>query len=54
MILTRDASANSGTVQEVSIENGADSLAPGDLLYFGRVRDGKQRITHTGMYIGDT
>jgi cell wall-associated NlpC family hydrolase len=27
---------------------------PGDLLFFGRERDGKIRITHTGMYIGST
>ena len=39
---------------EISIEHGCDSLAPGDLLYFGRERDGIMRITHTGMYIGDT
>ena len=45
---------SSGTVMEGSIENVCDSLAPGDLLFFGRVRDGRQRITHTGMYIGDT
>jgi gamma-D-glutamyl-L-lysine dipeptidyl-peptidase len=24
------------------------------LLFFGRIQDGKKRITHTGMYIGDT
>jgi SH3-like domain-containing protein len=54
LILTRDASGQFRYGLERSIENGWDSLAPGDLLFFGRVRDGKQRITHTGMYIGDS
>jgi len=54
LILTRDASGQFRYGQEISIENGYDSLAQGDLLFFGRVRDGKPRITHTGMYIGDS
>lgn len=54
LILTRDASGQYRYGEERSIENGCDSLAPGDLLYFGRVRDGKKRITHTGMYIGNS
>jgi len=31
-----------------------DSLKPGDLLFFGSVRNGKVRATHVGMYIGNT
>jgi hypothetical protein len=54
VILTRDASGQFRYGDEVSIENPLATLAPGDLLYFGRVRDGKPGITHTGMYIGDT
>ncbi len=54
LILTRDASGQFRYGIERSIENGWDSLAPGDLLFFGRVRDGRQKITHTGMYIGDS
>lgn len=54
LILTRDASGQFRYGLERSIENVSDSLAPGDLLFFGRVRDGRQRITHTGMYIGDS
>ena len=54
VIMTRDASGQFRYGNEVSIENPCESLAPGDLLYFGRVRDGRPRITHTGMYIGDT
>jgi cell wall-associated NlpC family hydrolase len=54
VIMTRDASAQFRYGDEVSIEKPWVSLAPGDLLYFGSVRDGKKNITHTGMYIGDT
>jgi hypothetical protein len=54
VILTRDADGQYRYGTEISIEHGFDSLAPGDLLYFGRDRDGITRITHTGMYIGDT
>jgi hypothetical protein len=54
VIMTRDASGQFRYGEEVSIDKPLETLAPGDLLYFGRVRDGKKRITHTGMYIGDT
>ena len=54
VIMTRDASGQFRYGEKVSIEKPLETLAPGDLLYFGRVRDGKPRITHTGMYIGDT
>jgi hypothetical protein len=54
LILTRDASGQYRYGTEINIEHGCDSLAPGDLLYFGRDRDGIVRITHTGMYIGNT
>jgi len=54
LMLTRDASGQFRYGEVRNVENGCDSLVPGDLLFFGRVRDGKKRITHTGMYIGDT
>jgi cell wall-associated NlpC family hydrolase len=54
VILARDASGQFRYGDEVNIEKPCESLLPGDLLYFGRERDGKIRITHTGMYIGDT
>ncbi len=54
VILTRDASGQYRYGTEISIEHLCDSLEPGDLLYFGRERDGVARITHTGMYIGNT
>jgi cell wall-associated NlpC family hydrolase len=51
VIMTRDASGQFKYGDEISIEKPCESLAPGDLLYFGSVRN---RITHTGMFIGDT
>lgn len=54
VIMTRDASGQFRYGEEVSIDKPCETLLPGDLLYFGRVRDGKPRISHTGMYIGDT
>jgi len=54
VIMTRDASGQFRYGEEVSIDKPSETLLPGDLLFFGRVRDGKPRITHTGMYIGDT
>jgi hypothetical protein len=54
VILTRDASGQFRYGDEISIENPCETLMPGDLLFFGRERDGKIRITHTGMYIGST
>jgi hypothetical protein len=54
IIMTRDASAQFRYGDEVSIEKPVESLAPGDLLYFGSNNDGKKDITHTGIYMGDT
>ncbi len=53
VIMTRDASGQFRYGEEVSIDKPCETLLPGDLLFFGRIRDGKPRITHTGMYIGD-
>jgi hypothetical protein len=47
MILARDASAQYRYGKEIPIESTLDSLAPGDLLFFGRLRDGKKRISAT-------
>jgi gamma-D-glutamyl-L-lysine dipeptidyl-peptidase len=52
-ILTRDASSQFLYGKEVDITASLDSLRPGDLLFFGRIRDGKKSITHVGMYIGN-
>ena len=55
IILARDASLQFHHGTPVNISLSFDSLQPGDLLFFGRLNDdGKQSITHTGMYIGNT
>ncbi|HSO77758.1 MAG TPA: C40 family peptidase, partial [Bacteroidales bacterium] len=53
VILARDASSQYRYGKEVPVDN-TDSLEPGDLLFFGRIRNGKKMIGHVGMYIGDT
>ncbi|HSO77587.1 MAG TPA: C40 family peptidase [Bacteroidales bacterium] len=53
VILARDASSQYRYGKEVPVDNIA-ALEPGDLLFFGRVRNGKKMIGHVGMYIGDT
>lgn len=54
MILARDASSQYLYGREIPMETSLDSLSPGDLVFFGRMRDGKKWMGHTGMYIGDT
>jgi hypothetical protein len=56
VLLPRDASQQVNVGELVDTENGFDKLLPGDLLFFGRKADGdkKERVTHVGMYIGDT
>lgn len=54
VILTRDASSQYMYGTEVPLETGWKGMTPGDLLFFGSMRDGKKRITHVGMYIGDS
>lgn len=47
-LMPRDASVQAKWTGLVPVQN--NDLKPGDLLYFGA---SEQRITHTGMYIGD-
>ncbi len=54
MILARDASSQYLYGREIPMETSLDSLLPGDLVFFGHMRDGKKWMGHTGMYIGDT
>jgi hypothetical protein len=55
IILARDASQQFLHGSPVDISISYDSLLPGDLLYFGHKNSaGAVRITHTGMYLGDT
>jgi cell wall-associated NlpC family hydrolase len=48
MALPRDAAPQARWSGSVAVDRGA--LQPGDLLYFG---DSAERITHTGMYLGE-
>jgi len=55
IVLARDASQQFLYGEPVDISSSCDSLAPGDLIFFGHLNDkGEKRITHVGMYIGDT
>jgi hypothetical protein len=55
IVLARDASQQFLHGSPVDISISYDSLIPGDLLYFGHKNStGEVRITHTGMYIGNT
>ena len=53
-ILARDASLQNLHGTKISYSSSYETLLPGDLIMFGSMRDGKERITHVGMYIGDT
>ena len=53
VILARDASSQYRYGMTVPVDN-LDSLEPGDLLFFGRIRNGRKIIGHVGMYIGNT
>ncbi|MCX6302213.1 MAG: SH3 domain-containing C40 family peptidase [Bacteroidia bacterium] len=55
IILARDASQQFLYGQPVDISSSIEPLEPGDLIFFGHLNDdGEKRITHVGMYIGDT
>jgi hypothetical protein len=54
LILARDASQQFLYGEPVKVTPSFDSLRKGDLIFFGNRNDGKERIVHTGMYIGDT
>ncbi len=56
VMLPRDASQQVHVGELVDTENGFENLQPGDLLFFGRkgTDSTKERITHVGIYIGDT
>ncbi|MCX6334979.1 MAG: C40 family peptidase [Bacteroidia bacterium] len=55
IILARDASQQFLHGVKVDVSSSLSNLQPGDLVYIGRLnKEGKERITHTGMYIGNT
>jgi gamma-D-glutamyl-L-lysine dipeptidyl-peptidase len=53
IIITRDAGSQALYGKNITITDSMSELQPGDLLFFGHVRDGKKVITHVGMYIGN-
>lgn len=54
IILARDASLQFRHGTETDTVNIPGSLNPGDLLFFGSVREDRPRATHVAMYTGDT
>lgn len=53
VVLLRDASEQASTGEPVDISKGCEHLQPGDLLFFGSKKKGKEHITHVGLYIGN-
>jgi hypothetical protein len=54
IILARDASQQFLHGEPVEISHDFSKLQKGDLLFFGHLVRGVKRITHVGLYIGDT
>jgi len=54
VILSRDASLQFLHGQPVDISSSLTNLEAGDLIFFGHLKNGEKKITHVGMYIGDT
>jgi gamma-D-glutamyl-L-lysine dipeptidyl-peptidase len=52
-ILQRDASLQALHGQTVDLSGNFSHLMPGDLLFFGPVRNGKPRVTHVAIYKGN-
>lgn len=55
IILSRDASQQVNLGEEIDTKDNFNNLQPGDLLFFGRKADdkNKEKITHVGIYIGN-
>jgi len=54
IILARDASLQFLHGLPVDFSTSFVTLKTGDLIFFGSINNGKKRITHVGMYIGNT
>jgi gamma-D-glutamyl-L-lysine dipeptidyl-peptidase len=54
LILFRDASQQALHGLNVDITPGYKNLRPGDLLFFGSMKDSKPHVTHVAVYKGDT
>ena len=53
IVLARDASLQAGYGEEIPVDQGFEVFKTGDLLFFAPHR-GSDRITHVGLYIGDS
>ena len=52
-LLPRDASQQVKIGNKIDISDDLKNLQPADLLFFGRIQDAKEKITHVAIYIGD-
>ncbi len=54
MILPRDASQQVHTGELITKDvNELTKAQPGDLLFFGRMQEDREKVTHVGIYLGD-
>ncbi len=53
MVLPRDASQQVHTGELVDTVRDFSKLKTGDLLFFGRKENGREKVIHVGMWIGD-
>ena len=51
-LLPRDASQQVKIGKEIKITPDFSNLIPGDLLFFGRTKDGKEKVTHVAFHLG--
>lgn len=52
-VLPRDASQQVKIGDKVELTDDFEYLQKADLLFFGRMAEGKEKITHVAMYLGD-
>ncbi len=52
-LLPRDASQQVKIGKKLPVTNKFEQLQAGDLLFFGRIENGKQKITHVAVHIND-
>ncbi len=52
-VLPRDASQQVNVGKEINITPDFSYLLPGDLLFFGRQKDGKEKVTHVALHLGN-
>ena len=52
-VLPRDASQQVKIGDKIELTDDFEYLEKGDLLFFGRMAEGKEKITHVAIYMGD-